>query len=153
MLIAAAIFWRRRRRLSRTGEEPEPKRRSPVLMGAAISVVELPTAFPYLAVIVAIVGSGVSLTRQLLLLVIYNGCFVLPLLVIVVTLTFAGEEAITLLARVRRFFRKHWPVIAAALALLAGVFVTVLGVTGLTGRAGGNVGRFSRRLRHLITTH
>jgi hypothetical protein len=43
------------------------------------------------------------------------------------------------------------PVILAALALLAGLFATALGVTGLTSGVSGGVGRGSRRLRHVIS--
>jgi hypothetical protein len=41
--------------------------------------------------------------------------------------------------------------VAAVAALLAGVFVTVLGVTGLIGRQRGTVGAVSRRVRGFIT--
>lgn len=153
MLGAAVFVWMRRARLSaRTREDSAPKRRrSPAILGVTISVVEFPTAFPYLAVIAAIVGSGFSLTHQIVLLVIYNVCFVLPLLAIVVTLAVAGDRAQRVLSRAREFLQAHWPLVVAGLALAAGVFVTVLGVTGLLSGAGGRVGRISRRLRHVIT--
>ena len=47
--------------------------------------------------------------------------------------------------------RARWPVILAGLAILAGVFVTVLGVTGILGRGHGRAASLSRHLRHLIT--
>ena len=40
--------------------------------------------------------------------------------------------------------------VLAVLALLAGVFVTLLGVTGLASLHHDDFGRFARRLRHLL---
>ncbi len=153
MLVAAAVLWWRRERLAgkEASAESKPRRGSPAVMGLTISAVELPTAFPYFAALAAVVGSGLNIGEQVILIVVYNLCFVLPLLGIAATLTIAGDRAVALLARVRGFMRGHWPVIAAAVALVAGVIVTTLGVTGLGLRAGGHTGRISRRVRHLLT--
>jgi|SRR5579884_4002234 len=152
MLIAAGIVWLKRGSLgARKREEKQRQRRSPFLMGVTISVVELPTAFPYFAVVVAIVGSGFGLVHQIVLVVVYNACFVLPLLGMIVTLAVAGDRATRILLRAREFLQRRWPILVAALALVAGVFVTTLGVTGLTSQTDGRLGHFSRRLRHLIT--
>src|ERR1019366_174050 len=94
LIAGAALLWRRRDRLSARGmPRAGPQRKSSVLLGATITAVELPTAFPYFAAIAAVAGSGLDPARQLLLLVIFNVCFVLPLIGIVVTLTFAGGRA------------------------------------------------------------
>jgi cytochrome c biogenesis protein CcdA len=158
MLVVAIVLWRRRHRLrnrrERSSEQPGRARiaaRNPAIMGATLAVVELPTAFPYFAAIAAIVGSGLGLTSQILLVVIYNVCFVLPLLGIILMLTLLGERTVQILGRVRRYLQENWPVVAAVAALLAGAFVITLGVTGLTARAPGRVGRFSRKLRRLIS--
>lgn len=152
MLVAAAVLWIRRDTLGRREDErTRVRRRSPAVMGAAIAVVELPTAFPYFAVIVAIVGSGVGLIKELVLVVIYNVCFVLPLLGVALMLTVAGDRAVDILTRAREWLHRHWPILVAGLALVAGIFVITLGVTGLTLSTGGDVGEFSRHLRHLIT--
>jgi cytochrome c biogenesis protein CcdA len=58
LIGTAAVIWRRRNRLqARALPGINPRRRSSVLLGATITVVELPTAFPYFAAIAAIVGS------------------------------------------------------------------------------------------------
>ncbi len=62
----------------------------------------------------------------------------------------AGDRAVQVLERIRTYLHAHWPVLLAAVVLIAGVFVTALGVTGLTSGATGRVGHYSRRLRHLI---
>jgi cytochrome c biogenesis protein CcdA len=152
MLVAAAVLWHRREHLSRR-ELPAPRSqgRSAIVLGLTISAVELPTAFPYFAAIAAVVGSGLDPVRQLILLALYNIAFVLPLLLMLLTLTVSPDRAERILRRSRDVLQRHWPGLLAALALLAGVFVTVIGVTGLTGRGHGTTGRLSRRLRKAIT--
>jgi cytochrome c biogenesis protein CcdA len=151
MLVAAALLWRHRDRLSEREPLPiDPKGRSSALLGATITAVELPTAFPYFAVIAAIVGSGLDPARQMVLLVLFNVCFVLPLIGIVATLTFAGERAERMLATGRNFLQRRWPELLAGLALLAGVFVILLGATALGGHGHSRVGRFLRRLHKLL---
>jgi cytochrome c biogenesis protein CcdA len=152
MLVAAGILWSRRKRLARK-ELPSPKSesRSALLLGLSISAVELPTAFPYFAVIAATVGSGLGPIQQLIALALYNVAFVLPLILMIIVLTVAPDHAGRILTRARDVLQRHWPAVLAALALLAGVFVTLLGVTGLAGRNHGVVGRESRRLRRVIS--
>jgi cytochrome c biogenesis protein CcdA len=137
MIVAAALLWLSRQRLARRDPpDLDPGRRGSWLLGASITAVELPTAFPYFAAIAAIVGSGVGPFRQLFLLVLFNVCFVLPLLVIVGIVAFGGGQTEEMLTRFRNFLQRRWPVLLAWLLLLAGVIVIVLGVTGLTGIRG-----------------
>jgi cytochrome c biogenesis protein CcdA len=152
MLSAAFFLWGYRDRLGRREPPPQVRaeRRSSALLGATITAVELPTAFPYFAVIAAIVGSGQGIVRQVMLLVLFNVCFVAPLLAIVATLTFAGPNAQRLLSSGREKLEAHWPIVLATLALLAGLFVTFLGVTGLGSLRQDHLGGFARRLRHLL---
>jgi cytochrome c biogenesis protein CcdA len=150
MLLGGMLLWHHRHRLAEHDLPAQPGQRSSAILGATIAAVELPTAFPYFAVIVTVVGSGLDLGGQLLLLVIYNVCFVLPMILMVVTLTLTPKRAGELLTRAREILQARWPVILAALALLAGTFVLLLGITGLTGLNHGGVGRVSRRLRHIL---
>jgi cytochrome c biogenesis protein CcdA len=123
------------------------------MLGLTLSLVELPTAFPYFAAIAAIVGSGFDLGRQLILLALYNVCFVLPLLLIIGTLELAGDRAGEILMKARAFLQRHWPKLLAGLALVAGVFVTLLGATGLASGGHGTVGRLSRGFQRLLHHH
>jgi cytochrome c biogenesis protein CcdA len=115
-------------------------------LGASITAVELPTAFPYFAAIAAIVGADLGPVRAVTLLFLFNVCFVLPLLLIVGTLTFAPGNSERILSTARSFLQRHWPTVLAALALAAGVFVVLLGVTGI----GATHSRFLRRLHHTL---
>jgi cytochrome c biogenesis protein CcdA len=151
MLTAAVFLWAHRHRLGQL--EPGESRmrgRSSWLLGATITAVELPTAFPYFAVITTIVGANPHIPRLVMLLFVFNVCFVLPLLAILGILTLAGPDAERLLTAGRQWLERRWPIVLAALALLAGAFVTLLGVTGLASLRHDHFGGFARRLRHLL---
>jgi len=152
MLIAAVVLWLKRKSL-RQRELPSPSAegRSAILLGLTISAVELPTAFPYFAAIAAIVGSGLGPVHQLIALALYNIAFVLPLILMIVVLEFAGEKANRIIESVRDWLQRHWPTLVAVLALVAGVFVTLLGVTGLALGQHNAVGSLSRRFRRPFT--
>ena len=132
MLIASALLWRHRERLAnREMPEASKQTRSSALLGATITAIELPTAFPYFAAIAAIVGSGLDPARQLMLLVLFNVCFVVPLIGMAVMLWVAGDKAAEILARVREWGHRRWPVLLSVLLLAAGLFIVLLGATAL----------------------
>jgi cytochrome c biogenesis protein CcdA len=147
LIAGAAFLWRYRHRLShRDPPDFDPSGRSSWFLGASITAVELPTAFPYFAAIAAILGANVGPVRALSLLFLFNVCFVLPLLLIVGTLTFAPDKAERILSVARAFLQRHWPAVLAGLALAAGLFVVALGVTGI----GAGHSRFLRRLHRTL---
>jgi cytochrome c biogenesis protein CcdA len=147
MIAGAALLWRYRRRLAhREPPDFDPHGRSSWVLGASITAVELPTAFPYFAAIAAILGAEVGPVRDLVLLLVFNLCFVLPLLAIVATLTLAPESSERLLTAGRSFLQRHWPTVLAGLALAAGLFVVSLGVTGI----GASHSHFLRGLHHTL---
>jgi cytochrome c biogenesis protein CcdA len=153
MLVAAVVLWRRRRTLAERHHLPQPpsEGKSALLLGATIAAVELPTAFPYFAAIAAIVDSGFGPVRQLIALAIYNVAFVLPLLLMIVVLLFAPDRAASILQGTRAWLERRWPALLAVLALIAGLFVTALGVTGLAKGQPGTVGRVSGHVRRVIS--
>ncbi len=151
MLVAWAYLWTHRDRLSeRKMPTPRRRQRSGALLGATITAVELPTAFPYFAAIAAVVGGDVGGVREVILLVVFNVCFVLPLLAILATLQLAGPRAEELLARGRAKLERRWPAVLAIVMLLGGLFVAFIGATGLAGLSHSHLGRFFRRLRHRV---
>ena len=132
MLVASGLLWRKRHQLAqRELPMPHAERGSSAILGATITAVELPTAFPYFAVIATVLASPAGITRQVMLIVLFNVCFVMPLVAIAIVLAVAGEGAHALLARGRDRLRANWPKVLAAALLTAGVFVILLGMTGL----------------------
>jgi cytochrome c biogenesis protein CcdA len=151
LIVGAAFLWGYRHQLMRRKVPvPRSEGRSSAILGATITAVELPTAFPYFAAIAAIVGSGLGLARQVVLLVLFNVCFVLPLIAILATVAIAGDRAKELLASGRQKLEAHWPVALSIIFLLAGAFVVLLGATGLAGLQHGRFGRFARHFHRLI---
>ena len=151
LIGVSAFIWRRRERL-RARELPNATRRrkSSILLGATITAVELPTAFPYFAAIAAIVGSRLGVLRELFLLLLFNLCFILPLLGISITLLLPGDRPERLLARGRRFIERRWPDVLSFLLLAVGLFALLLGATGLAATRHGAIPRFFRHLRHSL---
>ncbi len=151
-LIASSLLLYRHRRSLAKRDVPQfdPEGKSSWVLGATITAVELPTAFPYFAAIAAIVGSGVGLVDQLLLILLFNVCFVLPLVGIVGTLFLAPGRAQQLLGTGRDFLQRHWPLLLSGLALVAGAFVVLLGATGFASGIHGRFGHFARRFRRII---
>ncbi|HET9074818.1 MAG TPA: GAP family protein [Solirubrobacteraceae bacterium] len=125
--------------------------RSAFMLGAGIMAVELPTAFPYFAAIAAVVGSGRGIAVQALLITIYNVFFILPLVGMALVLWIAPERATVLLVRARDLLQRHWVLVLGSVLTLAGIFVIVLGATGVASHLHDGFGHFSRRLHKLIT--
>jgi len=154
MIVASLLLWLHRDRLAkRELPQPDAEGKSSWILGASITAVELPTAFPYFFVIAAIVGSGIDPVPQLLLLVLFNVCFVLPLIVILLTLWLAGERADERLASFRAFLQRNWPVLLSVAALVAGIFVTFLGASALAAAKHNRLGHLARSVRHLLHLH
>jgi cytochrome c biogenesis protein CcdA len=131
-LILAAVLWVQRERVAHhVTWGAQRVHRSSVLVGAGIVLVELPTAIPYFAVIATVVGSARSAATQVILLAVFNVCFVLPLLAILGLRTLAGERALGLLARMRAGIDRVLANLAPGLVALVGVALVGVGLYGL----------------------
>ena len=104
---------------------------SALVVGASVAVFELPTAVPYFAFAVAVVGSSAAAPGKVVLIVIYNLAFVAPLVAVAIVLVIVGEAADPWLERAAGWLQRRWPVVLATLLLLVGSALTVLGGTGL----------------------
>lgn len=135
MVGIAAVMWHHRRRLARKDlPQPDPQGKSALLLGATIIAVELPTAFPYYAAITAVLGRTGGVADHLVLVGVYNLCFVLPLIAILATILLAGEKAEALLTRGREAAERRWPVVFAGLLLLVGIVLVLVGVLAVSAK-------------------
>jgi cytochrome c biogenesis protein CcdA len=133
LLLVAAALWMRRDRVtkrlaSRRDDEAE---RSAFLLGAGIMALELPTAFPYLAALAAILASDATLGGQIALVALYNLAFVAPLLLILAVLELAGGKAAEALERLGERFTRRAGEILALLLGAVGAGAIVVGVVGV----------------------
>ncbi|MHB1837563.1 MAG: GAP family protein [Solirubrobacteraceae bacterium] len=148
--VSVFLFAYRKRLAASTTPEFKPRGRSSAVLGATITAVELPTAFPYFAAIAAVVGADLDVVRLTLLIVVFNICFILPLMGILLTLSYGGPNAKLRLARARRTLEARWPMALAVLALAAGLIISFLGATGLGAMHHNDFGTFARKVRRLL---
>jgi cytochrome c biogenesis protein CcdA len=131
LLLAGTVIWHQRYRLAQKKlPSPNPRRKSSILVGATIIAIELPTAFPYFAALTAILGATDDTPAQLSLLAVYNLCFILPLIGVLITLLLAGDRADERLTRAREITERRWPEAFAAVLFVLGL--AVAGFAGVT---------------------
>ncbi len=131
-LGVAALLWHRRRRVSVGFEQANRRMRSVApLAGATIALVELPTAFPYLAVVAAVAGSGAGLGAALAMLVLFNVVFLAPAFLFVVARAAAGQRAIVAMERARASMVRHAGALIAGIVLALGLVLLCIGTIGL----------------------
>lgn len=135
-LVAAGLWFGRERIARRMAGEEKRILRSSVLVGATVTAAELPTAFPYFAVIAAVIGSGRNVPTQIVLLAIFNTAFVAPLFLIGLIRSRAGERGAALLARIRIQLDRQAAVIIPTLLFAIACVVALIGTIGLAGGLG-----------------
>jgi len=134
ILLATIALWTQRRRLAARSLPGATRRSGPGLaLGAGISLVELPTAFPYFAAIAAIIASDLAVPQQVGLLVLFNLAFILPVLAILFVLVAFGARADRVLGEASNWLQRQWPVLLAALGLVVGTGILGAGAIGLAG--------------------
>ncbi|HEX4519414.1 MAG TPA: GAP family protein [Gaiellaceae bacterium] len=133
VVLAAALWFQRHRVAHHVRAGGAQLDRSAFVVGAGLVLVELPTAIPYFAAIAAVVGSGEHWTTQMLLLTVFNACFVLPLLAILTFRVFAGKRSRAWLVRARGGVDDFLARLAPILVLAIGLGLVALGLVGLLG--------------------
>ncbi len=106
-------------------------RRSPLALGAGIAAADLPTAVPYLGVAAAVIGAAPALGDRILLIVLYNVCYALPLIVVAIATAVAGQRAKAPLATLSRVVERWGPRVFSVAAIGVGVLLLVRGIRGL----------------------
>jgi cytochrome c biogenesis protein CcdA len=132
LILTAIALWRGGQRLTdRIPTGSSMRGRSALALGAAIMVVELPTALPYFAALAAIVGSDVNLTEQIVMVLVFNVIFLLPVLAILALRMAAGERAEQRIEAVGKWTRRYATTVVASLAGVAGLAFLIVGIAGL----------------------
>jgi cytochrome c biogenesis protein CcdA len=130
ILLAAALWLARERVAARLKRRRGTSgTRAPFLLGAGIMAVELPTAFPYFAVIAAVVASGRSVATEVSVLLVFNAAFVAPLVAILAVRALAGERGELILRSWRLRIERHGAVLAPAVVFAIGIVLVALGLT------------------------
>src|SRR4051794_5508258 len=100
---------------------------SALALGAGMTAVDLPTAFPYFAAIVAIVGEDLTAPVEIALLVLFNVMYIAPIVLIAVVAVALGERAERPLLRIRAFVTRWSPVLLVVLSVAVGAVALVAG--------------------------
>ncbi len=98
------------------------------LTGAALTIVGLPGAVPYLAAIDLILRGDLRTSQAIFAIVFYNVVFVLPLAVIVLAQLMVGERSKPFFEGIRRFLDRWGQRVVASLLLLLGALLAIDGV-------------------------
>jgi cytochrome c biogenesis protein CcdA len=132
LLLVAGLLWVLRDWLrAHLGRERAVGGGSALLLGAAIMAIELPTAFPYFAAILATLGAVHGAIRQTVFIVLYNLVFVAPLLALTVLVALTGSRYRDRIARISTLIRTRGPdFLPPGVAIIGGALV-VIGVHGL----------------------
>jgi cytochrome c biogenesis protein CcdA len=131
LVIAAALWWQRTRVSQHVATGTKHLDRNAVLLGAGIAVVEIPTALPYFAAIAVIVGSELPAPSEVLLLAVFNLCFLLPVIALLVLRALAGERSRAWLFRVRGRVDAWLSTLAPVLVAIVGLVLVLIGAAGL----------------------
>ncbi|MGH2896902.1 MAG: GAP family protein [Solirubrobacteraceae bacterium] len=133
MAVAVAV-WTRRNRLARVRlPDGLARPRSALALGALVTVLDLPTAFPYFGAIAVIVNGDMPMVAQLILLGLFNALYVLPLALVLVAHLAFGARSHALLARVRAAVARIAAPLLAAGAGAAGAALVARGAGGVLG--------------------
>ena len=131
-LALVCLLWPLRHRVA---HEVTPKKSlghgSSLALGAGIALANLPTAFPYFAVIAVIIGSASSLATQASLIVLFNIVVITPLLAILAISIHPGEHGSTVLGYMRTKLDRWSPTLIPLVVLLFAVALLLLGGIGL----------------------
>jgi cytochrome c biogenesis protein CcdA len=135
LLIAAGVLWLVRHRIhahvGRAQSGGGGGGRSALLLGAGIMAIELPTAFPYFAAILATLGAAHGALLQTLVILLYNAVFVVPLLIVLGLVAVTGNRY---LGRLRRIFDALEARVSVLLPIAVGCIgagLTIVGAVGL----------------------
>jgi cytochrome c biogenesis protein CcdA len=132
LLLVAGLLWALRDRLrAHLGRATAARGSSALLLGAGIMAVELPTAFPYFAAILATLGAVHGAVGQTVFIVLYNLVFVAPLLALTLLVAVTGHRYRDRIARISTLIRTRGPdFLPPGIAIIGGALV-VIGIHGL----------------------
>jgi cytochrome c biogenesis protein CcdA len=133
LVIAGLMIMRRSRTASVTAAVDRLGPRSAFALGASVTVLDLPTAFPYFAAIAAIANSDAAVPVQLAMLAGFNAIYVAPLVAIAALPVVAGRRWREIAGRARAAVDRFATRAVAALTAVMGGALILRGADGLLG--------------------
>jgi len=125
----AVVVWVRRARIARTALPDRALRPGSAFgLGAAITVVDIPTAFPLFIVVGAIVHEDLDPLPAAGLVVLYSLAYVLPLVAIAVLRATGGDRGEAWLHMLRERVTRWAPTALSLLSAVLGVALVAFGL-------------------------
>jgi len=132
LMVVAGLLWLLRDRLrAHLSREPTGGGRSALMLGAGIMAIELPTAFPYFAAILATLGAVHGAVQQTVFIVLYNVVFVAPLLALTLLVALTGHRYRDRIGRVSTLIRTRGPDLLPPGIAIIGAALVIIGLHGL----------------------
>jgi len=128
-IAVAVVLWLRRDRMANaTVPDRALRPGSTLVLGGAMTAIDLPTAFPLFVIAGAIVHEDLGPPLEAGLLVLYCAAYVVPLVAILALRAVGGERGERWLARLRRHMSEWAPIAIAVLTAIVGVALIVYGL-------------------------
>lgn len=127
LLIAVALYlWRTRRRGTAT-YRPHPRigRTRAALLGLLVTILDAPTAVPYIAAIAIITHAHLDAVETLVILTVYCEIYTLPLQAVLAIHVRMGRAGDQLIVAMRRRIARWGPVVLSAFCLVIGLALSI----------------------------
>ena len=105
--------------------------RTPLLLGAAIAILDLPTAVPYFGVVATLAAARASLSVEVVALCVFNLAFLAPVLAIAVIARASGSSALRLRNLLRSSVLERAGAVLAGMLTVAAMVLLVIGARGM----------------------
>jgi cytochrome c biogenesis protein CcdA len=105
--------------------------RAPLLLGATIAIIDLPTAIPYFGVIAALTAARASLPVEAVALCVFNAAFLAPVLGIALLARVSSSRLVPLPHMIRALVLEHGGAVLAGILTVAAMVLLVVGGLGM----------------------
>ena len=133
LLTMVALYLWRTRRHSTSTPRPHPRigRAGAALLGVLVTILDAPTAVPYIAAIAVITHAHLTAVEAVVILAVYCEIYTLPLQVVLAIHMRMGRAGHHLIVAMRRRVERWAPVVLSAFCLVIGLALTIDGLLSL----------------------
>jgi cytochrome c biogenesis protein CcdA len=132
LLAAAIAAWYARARIrKRSARAGAVGGRAPLLLGATIAILDLPTAVPYFGVVATLTAARPSLPVEAVALCAFNLAFLAPVLAIALIARISSSSLVPFRNTIRALVLEHAGAVVAGILTVAALVLLVIGALGI----------------------